>query len=300
MGVTDSDGGRIVRMTRPREADVGSLLVRRSLPVTGLRHVGPWVFFDHFGPAEFAPGKGVDVIPHPHINLATVTYLLEGEMVHRDTIGSIQPITPGAINLMVAGRGIAHSERTGAEKRAAGGRLHGVQLWQALPEADEEIEPWFKHYQASSLPRIAHPGVSVRVLIGSLEGRESPVRRFSDTLFAEIGIDADASFDLNASAEELALYVVGGGVTITGTTVPQHRMTSVVTGAPLRLEATGDSLVIVLGGACLGNRHMWWNFVSSRKERIEQAKSDWKRGIIPDVPGDDERHPLPEHDSVPE
>ena len=249
------------------------------------------------GPHSFPPGKGVDVKPHPHINLATVTYLFEGEIVHRDSIGSVQTITPGAVNLMVAARGIVHSERTGAELRAAGHRVNGLQLWFALPEEHEEGEPAFSHYAAEELPRESLEGVELRVMIGSAWGLDSPVKTFSPTLYAEAEVPAGAALPLPDGVGERAVYLVSGDLRLGGTEIARHTLSVFADTPGLSLSAREHSRVAIIGGKPLGRRHMWWNFVSSRKERIEQARADWKADRIGRVPGETERYPLPERDA---
>ncbi len=283
----------IKTVLNPREKDIGEFSVRRALPFVQQRSIGPWVFFDHFGPVSFKPGDGINVRPHPHINLATVTYLFEGEIYHRDTLGNALPIHPGAINLMVAGKGIAHSERTRDELRKAGYNLHGLQLWHALPEEFEEVEPDFYHTPADDIPTVDLDGVTIRVMMGSAFGVTSPVKTFSPNLYLEAVMRDGACFDI-PEAEELGVYVVKGEGEIDGETAPINTM-AVLTSTAKRITARGETRLAIIGGAPLGHRHLWWNFVSSRKERIEQAKEDWKNGVFGDVPGDsDERIPLPD------
>ena len=287
----------IERIIQPRVAEVGGFSVRRSLPATGLHAVGPWVFFDHLGPADLVPGRGVDVIPHPHINLATVTYLLEGQIVHRDSIGSVQTITPGAINLMVAGRGIVHSERTAAELRAAGQRLNGLQLWFALPEDVEETEPAFYHYPERDLPGKTMEGVRVRVLIGTAFGLRSPVKRFSPTLYAEADLPRGSAFALPPEVQQRGMYLISGALGFQDAELSEHSMVVFKPGSEVSLTALRDSRIALIGGDPLGKRHMWWNFVSSSKQRIERAKSDWSNGRLGKVPGETEFAPLPQRDA---
>lgn len=283
----------IKHVLKPREKDIGEFSVRRALPFMQQRSVGPWIFFDHFGPVEFAPGEGMNVRPHPHINLATVTYLFEGEIYHRDTLGNALSIHPGAINLMVAGKGIAHSERTRDELRETGYRLHGLQLWHALPEEFEEVDPAFHHTPAADIPSVERDGVTIRVMMGTAFGVTSPVKIFSPNLYLEAEMKDGAIMDI-PEAEELGVYVVKGEAEIDGETAPINAMT-VLNPSAQKIRAVGETRLAIIGGAPLGRRHLWWNFVSSRKERIEQAKEDWKNGIFGDVPGDsDERIPLPE------
>jgi hypothetical protein len=255
--------------------------------------VGPWIFFDHMGPAEFSPGEGVDVRPHPHVNLATVTYLFAGEMLHRDSVGSYQVIRPGDINLMVAGSGIAHSERETPETHNSEHRAHGLQLWLALPEADEETEPAFHHYGSEDIPRVEVDGVPVRVMMGSAFGVTSPVRTFAETLYLEATLAAGQSLELPDVAER-AVYVVSGSLKAADSDVPEHGMAIFSPGAGITVTAASDARIAVVGGEPLGHRYIEWNFVSSRKERIEQAKSDWQAGRFPEIPDDhDEYIPLP-------
>jgi hypothetical protein len=279
----------------PRSADLGGFTVRRALPSTRRRMVGPFIFFDHMGPAEFRAGGGVDVRPHPHIGLATVTYLFEGEIVHRDSLGSRLAIVPGDVNWMTAGRGIAHSERTSAEHRAGGEHLHGLQCWVALPAGDEEMAPAFNHHAGDKLPVIAGEGKTVRVVAGKLFGATSPVATLSDTIFADVLLSAGASLPLDAEYEERAIYIVSGEIEIAGDRFAEGRLLVFKPGDRITVKALRDARIVILGGATAdGPRHIWWNFVSSRKERIEQAKADWKAGRFALVPGETEFIPLPE------
>lgn len=279
---------------RPREKDLGGFSVRRVLPYSEMPMVGPWIFFDHMGPAEFSPGQGIDVRPHPHINLATVTYLFEGEILHRDSLGSVQPIRPGQINLMVAGKGITHSERTGPELRAAGHRLQGLQLWLALPEEHEEIDPAFYHYDETQLPVLDLPGAEARLLIGRGYGMKSPVKTFADTFYAEVYGEKGVSIAVPKDVKERAVYVVEGEIKIGKTTIYAHEMAVLTPKAEIEIKASEESRLALIGGDTVGPRHIWWNFVSSRKERIEQAKQDWTEDRFAAVPDDHERIPLPE------
>ncbi len=278
---------------QPREKDLGGFFVRRLLPTAKRKMVGPWIFFDHMGPARFPAGKGVSVRPHPHIGIATVTYLFEGEILHRDSLGNLQPIRPGDINLMVAGRGIVHSERERAEVTATEHPLHGLQLWFALPEADEEIEPSFHHYPSDSIPTLRVSGVPVRVMMGSAYGVTSPVRVFSDTLYLEADLQAGQSLTL-PDARERAVYVASGALKAKDTDMPNHSMTVFADQPGITVRAAAASRIALIGGAPVGERVIEWNFVSSRNERIEQAKRDWADGRFPKVPGDEvEFIPLP-------
>lgn len=288
----DPSDGMIV--IPPREKDLGGFSVRRLLPYAGRRMVGPWIFFDHMGPADFPAGQGIDVRPHPHINLATVTYLFEGEILHRDSLGSEQPIRPGDINLMIAGRGIVHSERERPETREQSHRVHGLQLWMALPEAEEECEPAFIHTAAADIPQLEVGEVPVRVMIGEAYGVTSPVRQIAGALYMEARLQAGQQL-LLPEAEERAVYVVEGQVSIGEVTAGTGAMVVLSSENSLQLQAEEQTQIALIGGELLGERHIFWNFVSSRPERIEQAKADWKSGQFPKVPGDEEEYiPLPE------
>jgi redox-sensitive bicupin YhaK (pirin superfamily) len=280
----------------PRLKDLGGFAVRRVLPSVRRRHVGPFVFLDHMGPTEFAAGSGIDVRPHPHINLATVTYLWEGVVEHRDSIGSQQAIVPGAINWMTAGSGIVHSERTPLSIRAASHRLHGIQLWVALPADREEMPPEFHHHPASTLPVIEQAGVQLRLLAGAAFGQIAPVRVWSPLFYADAWLPRGAEFTLPREYPERAVYVAQGSVACAGEVFEQPRLLVFDGPSPIRLRANEDARVLLFGGAPLESpRYMWWNFVSSSKDRIERAKQDWREGRFPLVPGDDgERVPLPE------
>ena len=284
--------GAIALTLEPRVPSLGEFDVRRVLPAAQRRMVGPFVFFDHMGPAVFAPGKGIAVRPHPHIGLATITYLFEGEIMHRDSLGYTQPIQARAVNLMTAGRGIVHSERAG-DDFAITSRLHGIQSWLALPLELEETEPSFLHYAASDLPVVKSGGCTVHVIMGEAYGSTSPVRTYSPTLYLEVEAPRDTALAL-PHADELALYVVEGTVSIQGTDYSEGTLAVAAAGADIVLRAATDSRLMVLGGASVGARHIWWNFVSSSKERIERAKRDWTDGRFAKVPGDDEFIPLPE------
>lgn len=280
-------------LLEPVEKDLGGFSVRRLLPAAGLQAVGPFVFFDHLGPARFAPGRGIDVRPHPHIGLATITYLFEGEILHRDNLGSVQPIQPGAVNWMTAGRGIVHSERTPPTIRARGHTLHALQLWVALPASEEETDPAFCHYDAAELPEKTDQGGNVRVMIGSAFGLESPVRTFSQTLYAEVNIKAGAKFILPDHVEELGVYLIAGRLSVAGVILPSHTMAVFNPSADIELCAEQDLRLVIIGGQPLGKRTIWWNLVASRKELIEKAKRDWQAGSFPQVPGETEFIPLP-------
>jgi redox-sensitive bicupin YhaK (pirin superfamily) len=280
----------------PRARDLGGFEVRRALPATERRMVGPFVFLDQMGPAQFEPGKGVDVRPHPHINLATVTYLYAGEIFHRDTLGSAQAIRPGDLNWMNAGRGIAHSERTAPATRASGSPLFGLQAWVALPADKEESEPTFDHYPKDSLPLIEGGDAQVRIVAGSLFGERSPARTHSELFYADARLDTGASLPLDPEYEERGLYLVEGEIEIAGDRFEAGRLLVFRPGDRITIRAVSPARFMLLGGAAMdGPRHIWWNFVSSRQERIEQAKEDWKAGRFGTVPGDDKEFiPLPE------
>lgn len=283
----------IAMVLQPRSKDLGGFAVRRLLPTVQKRTVGPWIFFDHMGPADFPAGEGINVRPHPHVNLATVTYLFEGEILHRDSLGSLQAIRPGDINLMVAGRGIVHSERERPEHTASPHRLHGLQLWLALPEADEEIEPAFHHTPGADIPALEIDGVPVRVMMGTAWGVSSPVRTFADTLYIEAHLQPGQRLQLPPAAER-AVYVAQGALRARDVAIPEHAL-AILTDAPdVVVEATAEARIALIGGAPVGHRFIDWNFVSSRKERIEEAKRDWREGRFPKVPGDEvEFIPLP-------
>ncbi len=286
----------ITHVIAPRDRDLGGFSVRRVLPAPKQRTIGPFIFFDHMGPADFPPGDGIDVRPHPHIGLATVTYLFEGDIVHRDSLGFEQPIRPGDVNWMTAGRGIVHSERTAPEVRAAGHRLNGIQSWVALPIADEETEPSFFHHPADSLPEIVQGPTTLRLIVGSAYGHTAPVKTFSPMFYLDAPMPAGALVALPADHEERAVYVADGTVTIDGDTYTAGQMAVVAPGADISVEAVDASRIMLLGGEAIdGRRHIWWNFVSSSQERIEQAKDDWANGRFDTVPGDSEFIPLPEN-----
>lgn len=280
----------------PRTHDLGGFQVRRAVPTLQARSVGPFVFVDHIGPALFEPGRGIDVRPHPHIGLATVTFLWSGTINHRDTLGSVQDINPGDVNWMTAGRGIAHSERTPAALREGSHPLHGMQTWVALPLADEETAPSFHHHPAATLPQQRRDGSWLRVVAGRGFGEEAPVKVFTDTLYVAIDLDADAELALDDRHAERALYVLEGDAQLDGADIPEKHLIVLDPGRRARLRAKTPLKAMLLGGEPLdGRRHVWWNFVSSSKERIEQAKQDWLEGRFGKIEGDDEFIPLPDH-----
>ena len=283
----------LVVEARPR--DLGGFGVRRALPSTGRRMVGPFIFFDHIGPSEMPPGHGIDVRPHPHIALATVTYLFAGEMDHRDSLGSYQTIKPGDVNWMLAGRGIAHSERTGEEARRRGGPLHGIQSWVALPTADEENAPRFDHHPAATIPHLARPGAALQIVAGTAYGARSPVGVCSPTLYVAATLEAGATLPLPDEHPERAIYVVEGEVSVGPRRLAPGAMAVFNPGAA-EVRAVAPSRFVLIGGAPVdGERHIWWNFVASSPARIERAKTDWKEGRFGVVPGDEREFiPLPE------
>jgi redox-sensitive bicupin YhaK (pirin superfamily) len=286
----------IANVIVPRTVDLGDFAVRRALPSARTRMVGPFIFFDHFGPAEFRAGAGLDVRPHPHIGLSTVTYLFDGEIMHRDSLGTAMAIRPGEVNWMTAGRGIVHSERTGPDKRATGGPIHGLQMWVGLPAAKEEMEPGFAHHETREFPVVTDTGKTVRVVVGSLYGARSPVPTVHETMFGDVHLRAGAAVPLEAGHEERAIYVLDGEIEITGDKFTGGQLLVFKPGDVVTVTAVHDSHFVIIGGAPMdGLRHIWWNFVSSRKERIEQAKAEWKAGHFQKVPGDEiEFIPLPE------
>ncbi len=277
----------------PGEHDLGGFSVRRVLPSKQRRMVGPFIFFDHMGPAEFAPGDGIQVRPHPHIGLSTVTYLFEGEIMHHDSLGYAQPIQAGAVNLMTAGRGIVHSERAGDDLDTRS-RLHGIQSWMALPLDQEECDPAFVHYPADCLPELEMDGVKIRVIMGDAYGHASPVTQYAPTLYLELLMPAGSGLTLPDGYDQVAAYVVRGEVGIGADSIAAGVMAVAPEHGGMHLQAAADSHVMVIGGADLGQRHIWWNFVSSSKQRIEQAKDDWRNMRFDPVPGDDEFIPLPD------
>lgn len=279
----------------PRTHDLGGLQVHRVVPTLQARSVGPFVFVDHMGPVLFEPGRGIDVRPHPHIGLATVTYLWAGALRHRDTLGSVQDILPGDVNWMTAGRGIAHSERTPDAERATGQAMLGLQSWIALPADKEEIAPGFQHYPADDLPVVHDTGMTARIIAGSALGKTSPVAMVSPWFYVEATLAAGRSLPLDADHEERAVYLVDGAVQVAGDGFTAPALLIFRPGDRITVTATQDAKLMLLGGTALeGPRHIWWNFVSSRRERIEQAKADWKAGRFPPVPGETEFIPLPE------
>ena len=281
-------------LIEPKTRDLGGFTVRRTLPDKRRQRVGPFIFFDHLGPAEFQPGTGVDVRAHPHIGLATITYLFEGEILHRDSLGCVQPIRPGAVNWMTAGSGIVHSERTTEAVLASGQRVHGLQTWVALPLDAEETEPTFQHYPAGDIPAISVDGADIRVVLGSAFGVSSPVATRSETLYVEVNLEPGQSVAL-PNAEELAVYVVEGSIAINREFVDAGVLAILQSGSSGKVSARTQAKIMFAGGDALeGERIIWWNFVSSSRERLERAKEDWRMQRFDTVPGETDFVPLPE------
>ncbi len=285
-----------MRIITPVTHDLGDFKVHRTLPAKARTMVGPFIFVDQFGPASFDIGKGMDVRPHPHINLATVTYLFEGAIDHRDSLGTFATIRPGAVNLMTAGRGIVHSERTPPSLRETGFNLSGMQTWLALPDGREEIDPAFESIADNALPMITDKGVIARVIMGSLWGVTAPTTQYAATIYADIVMDAGARILIEADADERAVVLALGEAELDGMKLERHAMVVLAPGEALTLRATSSARIMLLGGEAFNTpRHAWWNFVSSSRDRINVAKSDWKMGKFPTIPGDDKEWiPIPE------
>ena len=285
----------IKAVLKPHLRDIGNLAVRRVLPAMAARLVGPFIFFDHMGPATLAAGVGLDVRPHPHIGLATVTYLFDGAIMHRDSLGTEQKIVPGDVNWMTAGRGIVHSERTPPAERAAGATIHGIQTWVALPLADEDIEPSFEHHPAATLPQIKRNGVTLRVIAGTAFGHTAPARTFSGTLYVAAHFTPGSAFALEPEHDERGVYLVEGDLAIDGTPLEPGQMAVLVPGETVTLASTGGATAMLLGGEKLeGERFIEWNFVASSRQKIEHAKTAWTDQQMGKVPGETEWIPLPE------
>ncbi len=286
----------------PRAVDLGEMTVRRALPSTKRQMVGPFIFFDQMGPAEFLTDQGIDVRPHPHINLATLTYLFDGEIMHRDSLGTEQTIKPGAVNWMRAGRGIVHSERTSAQRRRDGQRLFGIQTWMALPADQEEDDPAFLHHGAETLPVIEAGGITARLIAGRAFGQISPLETASETLYADIQLAADRSMPIDAGYEERAIYTISGTIDVAGDAFEPAQLLVLRPGDELIVTAASEARFMLFGGAPMeGPRYIWWNFVSSRPERIAAAKEEWAKGRFDTVPGDEaEFIPLPEKNGAPQ
>jgi redox-sensitive bicupin YhaK (pirin superfamily) len=284
----------------PRARDLGSFEVRRALPSDKRQMVGPFIFFDQMGPSEFLLGAGMDVRPHPHIGLSTVTYLFDGEIMHRDSLGTELPIRPGELNWMTAGRGIVHSERTGQQLRAKGSKLFGIQSWVALSSKDEETAPDFVHYEAGDMPVLSEGGKTVRVIAGSILGANSPVKTSSPMFYADVALRAGGSVPLDPSYDERAIYTVSGDIEISGDVFGPGQLLVFRPGDRITIRGRSDARFMMLGGEPMdGPRIIWWNFVSLRRDRIEQAKADWKAARFDSVPGDSEFIPLPEPEPRP-
>lgn len=284
----------IQHLIEPHVQDLGGFYARRLLPSDVITLVGPFIFFDHLGPAVFPPGKGVDVRPHPHINLATVTYLFEGVLLHRDSLGYVQEIHPGAVNWMTAGRGIVHSERTPPAVRDREATLHGIQTWVALPDEHAETDPWFRHYPAADLPNWEKDGVSFTLIAGQAYGYTSPVQTFSPIIYLDIQMKTGSRFALPGDYSEQSVYSVTEGLKIDSEPLAQHRLAILKAGAAVEIECDRDARCIIAGGEPVGERHKWWNFIYRKQERLEQAKQDWRDGKLGQVPGETEFIPLPE------
>lgn len=283
----------IKHLIQPHKKDLGGFFVRRFLPFAQQKTVGPWIFFDHMGPADFKAGEGINVRPHPHINLATVTYLFAGEIFHRDSLGNSLPINPGDINLMVAGKGITHSERERDAIHQQPHQLNGLQLWHALPDSDEETAPAFYHYPAADIPNLVAGGVDIRLLMGSAFGVTSPVKTFAETLYLEASMQAGDEL-LTPNSEQLAIYVVTGEIVVGDQVLKAFEMGIVDDNTQINVSAKENSKIVMIGGEKMPPRFIEWNFVSSRKERIEQAKEDWRQQRFPKVVDDEEEYiPLP-------
>lgn len=285
----------ITTMLKPHVKDLGGFEVRRLLPAASRRMVGPFIFFDHMGPARFPPGQGIDVRPHPHIGLATVTYLFEGAILHRDSLGSVQRIEPGDVNWMTAGRGIVHSERTAPEDRAAGARLHGIQTWVALPEKDEQTAPGFTHHPRDTLPVITGPGVEMRLIAGHAFGSRAPATTYSDMFYLAVELAQGARIALPPEHEERGVYVVEGAVSVAGDPLAPLHMAVLPDHGTVEIAAASPARIMLFGGARMdGERHIWWNFVASSRELLEHAKTRWREGRFVPVPGETEFIPLPD------
>ncbi len=294
--------GTIETLIVPRAVDLGEMTVRRALPSSKRQMVGPFIFFDQMGPAEFLTDQGIDVRPHPHINLSTLTYLFEGEILHRDSLGTEKTIQPGAVNWMRAGRGIVHSERTADERKRRGQRLFGIQTWMALPKSQEESDPAFMHHGAEALPLIEAGGVQARLIAGRAFGTASPLTTASETLYADVQLKASARMPIDAGYDERAIYTIGGTIEVAGDVFEPGQLLVLRPGDPVTVAAISDARFMLFGGAPMeGPRYIWWNFVSSRLERIEAAKEEWANGRFDTVPGDEaEFIPLPTKRDAPQ
>jgi redox-sensitive bicupin YhaK (pirin superfamily) len=286
----------ILQVIESRQRDLGGFAVRRVLPAGTRQMVGPFIFFDHMGPTQFAPGYGIDVRAHPHIALATVTYLFSGSLQHRDSLGTVQEILPGDVNWMSAGRGIAHSERTPQAARASGAHVHGIQSWVALPDGHEDGEPTFAHHAASTLPTLAGDGVETTIIAGDAFGLRSPVVTLWPTLYVHAQIEDGAALKVPADYGERAVYVVQGELAIGDISVTEGQLAVLAPGAAVTLRGLGPLRAMLLGGEPFPTpRFIWWNFVASSEERIERAKERWEQRQFPAVPGESEFIPLPHY-----
>jgi hypothetical protein len=288
-------GSAIELLIDPQTKDLGEFTVRRTLPARQRQRVGPFIFFDHMGPADFPAGSGVNVRAHPHIGIATITYLFAGKILHRDSLGNSQVIEKGAVNWMTAGKGIVHSERTPPNMQTGGSHLHGIQSWVALPVEHEETDPGFEHYAVEVIPQVILPGAQISVITGTAYGQTSPVLTSSETLYVEANLQAGAELNIADNYDETAVYVVSGDIAIDSTLVAAGTMAVLKPGDAISMTAQSPAKCMLLGGATLGGeRTIWWNFVSSSKERIEQAKKDWREKRFAPVPDESEFIPLPE------
>ena len=280
----------------PTTHDLGDFKVNRSLPARERTMVGPFIFFDQAGPATLEPGKGIDVRPHPHINLATVTYMFEGAFVHRDSLGSVQLIEPGAVNLMTAGKGIVHSERSPDNERSGSAEISAIQTWLALPDSKEEMEPAFEHVGANQLPIVESNDARARIIMGSLWGQTAPVTTYANTIYADIILSAGGAIPIDAQAEERALYVTEGDAFLDGQSLEPQTLYVLRPGIAATLRSSAGARAILCGGEAFGTpRHVWWNFVSSSRDRLMQAREDWEAMRFPLIPGDEEEHiPIPQ------
>ena len=284
----------IRQIIKPHVKDLGGFEARRILPHELQQMVGPFIFFDRVGPGVFAPGKGVDVRPHPHINLATVTYLFDGVLLHRDSLGNVQEIHPGAVNWMTAGKGIVHSERSPEAERQRESPLNGIQTWIALPDEQEETEPSFSHYPATDLPSWSNSGVDFKLIAGEAYGHTSPVQTFSPMLYLDVKLNGGTEFTIPADYRERAVYSVTEGLVVDGTKLEVNSLAILEPNSLVSVTAESEARCIIIGGEPVGGRYKWWNFISSRRDRIEQAKKDWQEGNFAPVPQETEFIPLPE------
>ena len=286
----------VIQTVAPTTHNLGDFRVHRTLPAKGRTMVGPFIFFDQAGPALLEPDKGIDVRPHPHINLATVTYMYEGAFLHRDSLGSEQLIEPGAVNLMTAGKGIVHSERSPAEERARTSKLSAIQTWIALPDGREEMDPAFEHVPADALPIVESGAARARVIMGSLWGASAPVTTYAHTIYADIQLMPGGAIPIDAEAEERAIYVSGGDAAIDGLMLQPQQLYVLRPGVRATLSSVDGGRVVLCGGEAFATpRHVWWNFVSSSTDRLMQAREDWEAMRFPLIPGDDQEHiPIPQ------